>query len=446
MFTSYDMPSIFENLAARGLTWRDYYHDFSQTWALQRLQTPANRVNFHSFGRFKKDARDGKLPNYSFIEPKYFTLFGEANDQHPPHDVRAGEKLIAEVYEAVRTSPQWLETLLLISYDEHGGTYDHVLPGAAIPPDDKTSQFAFDRYGVRVPAIVVSPFVPAEPVHTSFDHTSIPATVAAVFGLPGFLTARDAQANRFDTVASLPNARTDVPDLSAHARTVAAPAMARPARPTGSGVTLSREAELSDFQLDLLKLAQSLERQHAPLAARSAGIIVPPKTEQDAAVYVRRVAAQMTPREEVTDEKEPPDAAGAAPGAAPRSHAFGYRVRVSPQSDVCLPFAHARTGDPVQVRFVVTDGHGHVLGTSRYVVTADDPYGGGDIDAPDQNALPPIVSNTGDDDMYVEVTAAAGGASFAVPLRALVHQAEHGVAVVYFAVDDSPILAVFIRA
>jgi phospholipase C len=152
MFTNYDMPSVFEHLAARGLTWRDYYHDFSQTWSLQRLQTAENRVNFRSFGRFKRDARDGKLPSYAFIEPKYFSLFGEANDQHPPHDVRAGERLIAEVYEAVRTSPQWLDTLLLITYDEHGGTYDHVLPGGAVPPDNKTSQFAFDRYAVRVPA------------------------------------------------------------------------------------------------------------------------------------------------------------------------------------------------------------------------------------------------------------------------------------------------------
>jgi phospholipase C len=445
MFTNYDMPSIFENLAARGLTWRDYYHDFSQTWSLQRLQTPENRVNFHSFGRFKRDARDGKLPNYAFIEPKYFSLFGEANDQHPPHDIRAGEALIADVYEAVRTSPQWLDTLLLITYDEHGGTYDHVLPGEAVPPDNQISQFTFDRYGVRVPAIIVSPFVPAEPVHTVFDHTSIPATLAAVFGLPTFLTARDAQANRFDMAASLPNPRTDIPDLSEHARTVGTPSMTRSARPTvGAGVFVSQDAELSDFQLDLLKLARSLERQHAPLAARSAGIVAPPRTEQEAAVYVRRVAAQMAPRQEAGDAVGVPAAAPAQRGAIAPDDGLGHRVRVRPQADVCLLFAHATSGDPVQVTFVVTDAYGRLLGKSRYMATSDEPYGGGDIEDPHQNVLPPLVSNTGDDDMYVEITAAVGR-SFSVPLRVHYHAAEHGVTVVYFTVDDDPILTVFVR-
>jgi phospholipase C len=75
-FRNYDMPSIFENLAASGFTWRDYYHDFSQTWSLQRLQTPANKANFFSFGQFRSDAKSGALPNYSFIEPKYFSFFG----------------------------------------------------------------------------------------------------------------------------------------------------------------------------------------------------------------------------------------------------------------------------------------------------------------------------------------------------------------------------------
>ena len=213
-FNSYDMPTIFESLAAQGKTWRNYYHDFSQTWALQRLQTPENRIRFASFGRFKRDAKQGTLPNYAFIEPKYFSFFGQANDQHPPHDVRAGERLIAEVYEALRTSPQWLNTMLLVIYDEHGGTYDHVVPPAATPPDGHTSQFVFDRYGVRVPAVIVSPFVPPGPVHTVFDHTSIPATLTGIFGLPRSLSARDAAANRFDGVATLASPRTKVPDLS----------------------------------------------------------------------------------------------------------------------------------------------------------------------------------------------------------------------------------------
>jgi hypothetical protein len=193
-------------------------------------------------------------------------------------------------------------------------------------------------------------------------------------------------------------------------------------------------------------LARSLERHHAPLAARSAGIVAPPRTEQDAAVYVRRVAAQLTRRAEVGDDEGLAEAAAAQPGAASLDGAYRHRLRVSPQSDVCLPFAHAPNGDPVQVTFVVTDAHGQLLGKSRYITTVDDPYGGGDIDDPHQNALPPVVVNTGDDgmDMYVEVTAAAGP-SFSVPLRAHRHRAEHGVTVVYFALDDSPIVTVFLR-
>src|SRR5947209_6626585 len=73
-FRNYDMPSVFENLAATGYTWRNYYHDVSQTWALQRLQTAANKANFFSFGQFSTDAKNGQLPNYSFIEPKYFSF------------------------------------------------------------------------------------------------------------------------------------------------------------------------------------------------------------------------------------------------------------------------------------------------------------------------------------------------------------------------------------
>ena len=290
-FNNYDMETIFERLSAHGGTWRIYYHDFSQAWALQRLQTPENRIRFSSFGRFRSDARKGLLPNYAFIEPKFFALFGDANDQHPPHDVDAGERLIAEVYETLRTSPQWESSMLLVLYDEHGGTYDHVLPPAAVPPDDHTSQFAFDRYGVRVPAVIVSPFVPPGPVHTTFDHASIPATLTAVFGLPGALTARDAAATRFDSVATLPAARTDVPDLSGPASGRRAPRA--PATKTRKSATPA-PAGLSEFQQDLVELARSLERRHGFESGGAAARVSRPRTERSAALYVKRIAAQMT--------------------------------------------------------------------------------------------------------------------------------------------------------
>src|SRR3954447_9907535 len=255
---NYDMPSIFENLAAAGRTWRDYYHDVSQTWALQRLQTGANKANFYSFGQFRKDARDGKLPNYAFVEPKYLSFLGEANDQHPPHDIRAGEALIADIYNSLRASPQLEKSLLIIVHDEHGGMYDHVPPPSATPPDSYTSQFAFDRYGVRVPAVLVSPFIPKGTIdHRVYDHTSIPATLKQVFNLPSFLTNRDASARTFSDLLSLNTARTDVPAslgppaTPAHALSLEAPLTPETALEAKATGQISA-APLSDFQQALV--------------------------------------------------------------------------------------------------------------------------------------------------------------------------------------------------
>ena len=160
-------------------------------------------ANFRHFDLdFARDAASGGLPAYSFIEPRYFAdrlLNKIPNDEHPPHNVAYGEGLIAAVYNAVRGGPGWPQTLLVITFDEHGGCFDHVAPPRATPPGGPTPDgFAFDRFGVRVPAVIVSPYVrpgavirPPEP--TPFDHTSIIATLRKLFGFAG-LTARDAAA------------------------------------------------------------------------------------------------------------------------------------------------------------------------------------------------------------------------------------------------------------
>lgn len=297
-FRNYDMPTIFENLAANGQTWRDYYHDFSQTWALQRLQTDANKMNFYSFGQFKDDAKNGALPNYSFIEPKYFSLFGEANDQHPPHDIRAGEALIADIYNSLRNSPAWEQTLLVIVYDEHGGTYDHVTPPAATPPDSNTSQFAFDRYGVRVPAVLVSPYIPKGTIdHRTFDHTSIAATLKQIFGLPAFLTNRDAAAQTFSDIASLSAPRTDVPQ-SLSASVPASLVQPAPAPSSADIAALHRSAAqvsrtpLSDLQQSLIALAHTLDLKESP-AVRALRTARPIQDEYDGALYVREVSERF---------------------------------------------------------------------------------------------------------------------------------------------------------
>lgn len=100
------------------------------------------------------------------IEPRYYDLLSlNANDDHPKHDISEGQKFVKEIYEALRASPQWHETLFLIIYDEHGGFYDHVpTPVTGVPsPDDIVGPdpflFKFDRLGCRVPAILVSPWI-----------------------------------------------------------------------------------------------------------------------------------------------------------------------------------------------------------------------------------------------------------------------------------------------
>jgi len=298
VWNNYDMPTIFENLTAKGFSWRNYYDDFSLSWLLNRLNTAEMKVHFRGFGDFIKDAAKGKLPNFAFIEPKYTSLFGQANDQHPPHDVRNGEKLIATIYEAVKHSPLWTKTLLLIVHDEHGGTYDHEAPGRATPPDSKTSHFAFDRYGVRVPAVLVSPFIKRETiVKTVFDHTSIPATVKQVFGLPAFLTHRDAKAEVFSGVPQLTAARTDVPDLSGYVeKSLLQPEELR----MSDEALVSRKAAgqvsgepLTDLQRSLVELAHKLELQEEP-ELKTLRLARRIETEYDAAIYLREVARRFT--------------------------------------------------------------------------------------------------------------------------------------------------------
>jgi len=197
----YEMPTVFNLLEAAGQDWRVYFQDIPQAATLSTIWHGEAQY-FCRFDQFLADAAKGALPAYSFIEPRYFTdirLGTIPDDQHPPHAIGYGEQLIASVYNAVRGGPLWRQTLLLITYDEHGGCYDHVVPPAATPPGGPYPDgFAFDRFGVRVPAVIVSPHMaagrivrPSGPV--PFDHTSIIATLRRCFTL-GPLTARDAAA------------------------------------------------------------------------------------------------------------------------------------------------------------------------------------------------------------------------------------------------------------
>ena len=164
---------------------------------------------FGLYRDFVKDCRNNALPDYAFIEPPYVdqddgTL---AADQHPDNFVLAGDHFIRTVYEAIRSSDEvWRSTLFLIVWDEHGGIFDHVSP-PTLPYGDSfrspLAGFNFDRLGVRVPAIVVSPYVTPGVSHTLFEHASIPATVTQQFIGPPITHARYLREQRAQTLQPL---------------------------------------------------------------------------------------------------------------------------------------------------------------------------------------------------------------------------------------------------
>ena len=227
-------PTIFNRIqqaiesGRHDLSWRVYSgtqkgRPFSLTRTIMSaLHDRAFDHGFQAIEDFYRDASDGTLPSYAFLEPQ-FSGPGQ-NDQHPNADIRPGEQLIADVYNAVRDSPLWEKTLLVITYDEHGGCYDHVRPPAgAAHPDGHSGGpgqmgFRFNRFGVRVPTVLVSPWIPfgtiARPYgYTPFDHTSVIATVRNRFALGPPLTARDAKAPDLSCVLTLGAPRTDKPTV-----------------------------------------------------------------------------------------------------------------------------------------------------------------------------------------------------------------------------------------
>jgi phospholipase C len=187
--------TIFDRLNERNRTWRVYFYDFPASLILRHQQRPDNLRHYRRIDRFFADARgeSAQFPDFVLVEPKYFGV--DQNDDHPPHNVMKAQKLIADVFNAIRSNPAlWASTLLVVVYDEHGGFYDHVVPPAAVPPDDHREEYTFDRLGVRVPAVLISPWLPADVSQTTFDHTSLLKYLIEKWGL-GPLGARAAAAN-----------------------------------------------------------------------------------------------------------------------------------------------------------------------------------------------------------------------------------------------------------
>jgi phospholipase C len=243
-----DLPSIFQLLDGNGkynsANWKVYFHDFSIATLIKYvlLSAPVRPLmvcNFDTsdFGgdtkspTFAEDVQNQTLPKYSFIEPRYGGINNLApNDNHPPFDVCDGETLVGTIYNLLRGSAYyWPRTLLIITYDEHGGCFDHVIPPTAVAPGGtvlpRPSGFGFNRYGPRVPAILVSPYIPAGSIvrpagfsyvqgagtsttngATPFDHTSVIRTIVECFNISSGaanLTQRDANAPSLADALSL---------------------------------------------------------------------------------------------------------------------------------------------------------------------------------------------------------------------------------------------------
>jgi phospholipase C len=288
-----------------------YYQDFTMALTFKELLSDQTKY-FGVFNDFLTDCQNAQaLPNYCFIEPRYYADdtggAHEPSDQHPDHDVRDGEALIQEVYAALTGNPDvWQKTMLLVAYDEHGGLFDHVAPPACQNPDGLTSPnppFDFTRLGVRVPAVIASPYIKPGTVigsadNTFYDHTSIIATARKLF-LPDwqstFLTNRDKNAATFDQVLNLPTP-DNIPGaaravaLEAHTAMLTARAAALA---PGQAPRSSKDKKLSSLQMDMVTHAFQAERQFLPPERRTGQSPANIQTEKQAAAYLQDLAGRL---------------------------------------------------------------------------------------------------------------------------------------------------------
>jgi phospholipase C len=296
---SFPKGTIYDALDRAGLKYRFY--------ACDRLPVVASLagvslLDIHDFGdHFAADIGDSDFASlqYVHLEPSYDILndYRDGNSQHPLGDIRQGELFVKQAYEAIRNSPLWEDSLMIITWDEHGGFFDHVVPPPAVPPGDSAPAtynqhgFAFDQLGPRVPAIVISPRIPKNTVdHRVYDHASVPAAIERIFGVPP-MTNRDQGVNAPNALLTLTEPRTDTPAtlVEVAAGPAAAPSAPKtpqdPARPItdSSIVPFLQTAVIED-----LKLADPAQR---PIVIANAKTIA---TYGQAAAYITTVTQRVT--------------------------------------------------------------------------------------------------------------------------------------------------------
>jgi phospholipase C len=229
--TLLDLPprhgTIFDRLSDHHINWCNYFGDIPMTAVIPSIIVK-HSGHLAPISKFFHDCQAGTLPAVSFVDPGLgaessigsalaslpfpvkdilkvlgadFENAAPGETQEDPQNMYYGEAWAHRLVEAVLQSPKWPRTLLIYTYDEHGGYFDHVPPPRAIPPDNIRPALSpgdpaggYDMYGPRVPAIVISPYSkPGGVTNELHDHTSVLATIEAKWNLPA-LTLRDANA------------------------------------------------------------------------------------------------------------------------------------------------------------------------------------------------------------------------------------------------------------
>jgi len=270
----YEAETIFEVLEATEHSWKVYNDTFLMSLArlqFPQLWDPVLQPHFHGMGEFEEDCRDGTLPEYSFVEPSFQI---EPNDEHPPHDVSLGEQFLLRIWNAVSRGKDWDSTLLVITFDEHGGCYDHVEPPLAVPPDAASDPgeegFRFDRYGVRIPTLLISPYIEPgtvfrSPAPVPHDHTSILATIRDWLKIPEEKMLRSQRVEKAPTLGNVltrSEPRTDLPAIALSS--------SAPAKPT------TRMIARNDLQWAMLSAHGSRYLHNLGNLPRLKGLRTPP--------------------------------------------------------------------------------------------------------------------------------------------------------------------------
>jgi phospholipase C len=284
--------------------------DFPMVSALKGIRLD----DIRHYSQFAGDLGQPGYPyNYIFIEPSYDILndYRNGTSQHPLADVTSGEALIKATYEAIRNSAVWPTSMLIVTWDEHGGLYDHAIPPAAIAPGDTSpgaqfnkAGFTFEQYGPRVPAVIISPLIPRNLVdHRVYDHSSIPRLLEKVFTLPP-LTKRDAGGSQLADLITLSAARQDVPTAlpapansggalaSATAVTAPVPDQLAVARPDDTADHGNLPAILQAAMHQDLELAGASQEQRGAILKRFNSI----QTRRDAMDYLADVRGRVAER------------------------------------------------------------------------------------------------------------------------------------------------------